>query len=96
MANELNLTLEEGLTLTAKVYSNAGVHQTPTVNMTEVSTGQYSGTFDVSGLADDSYMVLFYDGATQRGFGGLYVRAGTEITQQEFATIFDVITGANA
>jgi hypothetical protein len=96
VANELNISLETGLTLTAKVYSFAGVQQGVDTSLTETATGVYSASFNVSGLADGAYMVLIYNGTEQRGFGGLYVRAGTEVTQEEFATIFDVIVGANA
>ena len=96
MANELNLTLETGLTLTAKVFSKSGTQQGSDVTMTEIVTNQYTGTFNVSGLADGEYVVLFYVGTENRGFGSLYVRAGTEVSQYIFSTIFDIITGANA
>jgi hypothetical protein len=96
MSNELNLSLETGLTLVGKVYSKAGVQQNTDVAMTEPSTGQYTGDFVVTSLADGEYMVLFFVGTENRGFGGLYVRSGTEISQQNFATLPDIIVGANA
>jgi hypothetical protein len=96
MANEINISLETGLTLTAKVFTLVGVQTGSDVTMSESSTGQYSGDFDVSAVADACYMVMIFNGTENRGFGSLYVRAGTEITQEQFATIFDVITGANA
>tara|TARA_R110002096_G_scaffold276024_1_gene469735 strand:+ start:74 stop:364 length:291 start_codon:yes stop_codon:yes gene_type:complete len=96
MANEINISLETGLTLTAKVYSLTGVQQGSDTAMAESSTGQYSANFSVSGLADGEYMVMIFNVLENRGFGGLYVRSGTEITQQNFATLPDIITGANS
>ncbi len=96
MANELNISLETGLTLTAKVYSFAGVQQGSDVSMTEPSTGQYTGDFALASIADGAYMVMFFNGTENRGFGGLYVRSGEEISQQLFSTIFDNIVGENS
>jgi hypothetical protein len=96
MANELNAILDPSLTVTAEVYDVTGTSQGATVSMTEVVASQYSGTFDVSGLSDGEFLVHFIASTTVIGEGKLYVRAGTEVSQYIFSTIFDVITGANA
>ena len=73
MANEINLTQDTGLNLTAKVYNVAGVQQGSTVSLTEVATGLYSGNFALTGVSDGRYTVLFFNSAIVVGFGNLYV-----------------------
>jgi len=79
MANELNILLDTGLTLTAKVYNSVGTQQGTTVSMSEVVTSQYSGTFDVSSLADGVFPVHFYEGSVLVGSGSINVKDGAEV-----------------
>jgi hypothetical protein len=80
MANELNILLDSGLTITAKVYNIVGTQQGTTVFMSEVVTSQYSGTFDVSSLADGVFPVHFYEGSVLVGSGSINVKGGTEVS----------------
>ncbi len=97
MANELNIIIPiTGLTVTGSVRSVTGALQGSAVSMTEVVTNQYSGTFDVSSLADGEFLVHFDTATDNVGAGAIYVRSGTEITQEDFATLPDIIVGANS
>ena len=80
MANELNILLDTGLTITAKVYNSAGTQQGTTVSMSEVVTSQYSGAFDISSLADGVFPVHFYEGSVLVGSGSLNVKGGAEVS----------------
>ena len=86
MANEINLTQDTGLTLTAKVYTLAGVQQGSTVNLTEVATGLYSGNFSLTGVSDGRYTVLFFNSAVVVGFGNLYVVDESEVDLHKLET----------
>lgn len=85
MANELNIQLnrftESGLSLLGRVKSLAGVQQGSDVNMTEPTSGQYTGTFDVSTLADGQYLVSFESTTVFYGSGVLNVEKGAEVTE---------------
>jgi hypothetical protein len=96
MSNEINISLETGLTLTSKVFTFTGTQQGSDISMTEVSTGQYSGDFDVSSVPDGAYIVMVFNSDENRGFGGLYVRSGVEVSQEIFATWYDTIVGGNS
>ena len=80
MANELNILLDTGLTVTAKVYNVAGTQQGTTVSMSEVVTSQYTGTFDISSLADGVFPVHFYEGSILVGSGSIDVKSGAEVS----------------
>jgi len=107
MSNELNIPLETGLTLTGKVYSFDGTQQGSDVAMTEASTGQYTGDYSLSGVPDGAYMVMFFVGTVNRGFGGLYVLNESEVDSVRIAertdrlpdipaSRQDIIVGANS
>ena len=96
MANELNILLDTGLTITGKVYSTAGVQQGTNVTMTEVATSQYSGTFAVATLADGQFPVHFYDGATLVGSGLLEIKDGAEIIAATQTSVDAVQTDVTA
>lgn len=86
MANEINIAQDTGLTLTAKVYTVAGVQQGSTVNLTEVATGLYSGNFSLTGVSDGRYAVLFFNSAVVVGFGNLYVIDELEVDFHKLET----------
>jgi hypothetical protein len=86
MANEINIAQDTGLTLTAKVYTLAGVQQGSTVSLTEVVTGIYSGNFALTGVSDGRYTVLFFNGATIVGFGSLFVVDELEVDIHKLET----------
>ena len=83
----LNLALDPKrdtkLSLTAFVYSDAGIEQS-SVEMTEVGAGVYTGSVSVSGYSDGEYAVLFVTSKRRKGHGKLYVRGGQEVSQYEF------------
>jgi len=56
-----------------------GTQQGTTVSMSEVVTSQYSGTFDVSSLADGVFPVHFYEGSVLVGSGSINVKDGAEV-----------------
>jgi hypothetical protein len=66
MANELNITLTTGLTITASTYINGIVNTTGIVCHEVGSTGVYQGT--MTGIAG-IYEVFFYSGAAVVGSG---------------------------
>lgn len=86
MANEINITQDAGLTLTAKVYTLAGVQQGSTVSLTEVVTGIYSGNFSLTGVSDGRYTVLFFNGTTIVGFGSIFVVDELEVDIHKLET----------
>jgi len=96
MSNELNLLLDTGLTLTGKVYNVAGTQQGTNVSMTEVATSQYSGTFDVSTLADGNFPVHFYNGAVLVGTGELKIKDGAEIIPSTQTSVDTIDTNVDA
>lgn len=80
MANELNSLMAVGITApTAKVFAKGWVQQGATTVLTEVTSGMYTGDFDMSILADDIYYVLFYDGTDIEATGEFQVKDGVEV-----------------
>jgi hypothetical protein len=97
MANELNIQLGTGLTVVGSVWSRSGVQQGSDVNLTEVSTGQYSGAFSLGSIADGQYLVKFEVSSELYGFGDLYVRNNVEVSpEMYFNAALDQVTTDSA
>lgn len=84
--SELNIQTTPGITVTASVFTKFGVQVNGTVTLTEVSSGQYTGSFPLNSVADGQYIVKFSDGTNNIGVGDMFVRNEEEITQELFET----------
>jgi hypothetical protein len=88
---------DAGLTVTAMVFTLAGVQQGATVNLTDNGSGLYTGTFLLTGVADGQYIVRFLNGSIKIGSGSLFVRGEDEVSQEYFFNPnFDIVQSVSA
>lgn len=96
MANEINSLMTVGVVGTAKVFTQGWTQQGPTVSLTEVIAGHYTGDFDLTTLADGRYTVVFYENDIIAVSGYLFVRGGVEIYRAMQPDVTDSTTTIQA
>lgn len=90
MANEINGILPDGITATAKVYAPGWVQQGSTVNLTEVTSGLFTGDFDLTSLTDGIYSVVFWEDTAIVNTGTFEVVNGVEVLPASSSGLVDV------
>lgn len=90
MANEINGILPGGITAIARVYAPGWVQQGSDVSLTEVSSGLYTGNFDLTTLVDGIYSVVFWEGTAIVNSGTFEVENGVEVLPASSSGLVDM------